>query len=497
MLLSKAFDSVSLKMLKIKLKRILPPDSKMLSLIIKIIDNKNYRVLYNGEETSTFKLENGVPQGDSMSPTLFSLFINDMFDDFKKNMDSIDPVEIAKVKISTVVYADDILLMSQSSKGLINQIRLLQNYCRANGLTINYDKTKIMIHNIKPKFSRLEMTSENIFHSIEVVEEFKYLGMWISKNNTKHIENLEKTGKKSSFFTSKILKEFGHINGNMLKETFEMLTLSKMRYCGELCFYENLSALNRIQVQFYKRFCHLKITTPNYCIFGEFGLQPIEFHFYKAALTYWTKLITNNEKSLVKEIYTRMVADIDEKRFSKTWCWRLKTLLEELKLNELWDDQTNANKLKFQQIITTRIKDYFREKWIDSAKESKKGLNYLELSLFNCEIKSYLNLIIDDKSVNKMLKLRTGNHTLQTEVDRYRNKKAYEECICKACEDNKIEDLYHVIVECPKYLKIRVDKINFVLNCKRTELYSLLNNLSMHQIKQITQFMSYVEDIKK
>ena len=83
--------------------------------------------------------------------------------------------------------------------------------------------------------------------------------------------------------TSKLLKEFGHINGCSLKEVFEMLALSKMKYGGEFCFKDNLKIRNQIQIQFYKRFCHLKLTTPNYI--GEFCVQPIEFHFYMPALS--------------------------------------------------------------------------------------------------------------------------------------------------------------------------------------------------------------------
>ena len=98
------------------------------------------------------------------------------------------------------------------------------------------------------------------------------------------------------------------------------------------------------------------------------------------------------------------------------------------------------------------------------------------------------------RSVNKMLKLRTGNHTLSTEIDRYCNRKAYEECICKACDENKIEDLYHVIVECSSYADIRSQKINFVLNRNKVEFHYLMDQLSLEHIKSITQFMSIVED---
>ena len=115
--------------------------------------------------------------------------------------------------------------------------------------------------------------------------------MWFSKSNKKHLDALEKKGRKSSYLTAKILKEFGEINGHMLSNTFEILTLSKIKYGAEFCFDDNLKNLDRIQYQFYKRFCHLKITTPNYCLIGEFGIKPMEYHYHRAALKYWIKIV--------------------------------------------------------------------------------------------------------------------------------------------------------------------------------------------------------------
>ena len=83
-----------------------------------------------------------------------------------------------------------------------------------------------------------------------------------------------------------------------------------------------------------------------------------------------------------------------------------------------------------------------REKWINNTKNSHKGLDYLEISIFNNEPKSHLNFTINDKSVASMLKLRTGNHTFSVEIDRYRNRKTYDECTlvsAKNCEEEKLK----------------------------------------------------------
>ena len=276
-----------------------------------------------------------------------------------------------------------------------------------------------------------------------------------------------------------------------------MLTLSQIKYCGELCFDNNLTALNSLQVQFYKRFCHLKITTQSYCIFGEFGVKPIEFHFYKAALTYWVRLITSENKNWINLVYDRILENINDHKFSKTWCSRIKTLLCDLQLSQLWENQMQAHAALYINVIKRRLEERFREKWIESAKHSHKGMNYLEICRFDCEMKSYLNFITKGENINIFLKLRAGNHTLSVEVDRYRNRKTYEECVCLECDSNKIEDLFHVIVECPKYTTTREHKLKFLLGCDKTQFNDKFSKLSPSQLNQIIHYMDVVTDVRK
>ena len=71
-----------------------------------------------------------------------------------------------------------------------------------------------------------------------------------------------------------------------------------------------------------------------------------------------------------------------------TWCWQIKTLLRELKLGELWLNQENINDGNYKAhklIVKTRLIHHFRELWIDSARHSHKGLEYLEMSRFECD----------------------------------------------------------------------------------------------------------------
>ena len=135
-----------------------------------------------------------------------------------------------------------------------------------------------------------------------------------------------------------------------------------------------------------------------------------------------------------------------EQIYSKTWVNQIKKLLCKLNLEDLWTKQAEANKNAYKTTIGIRLNEYFREEWINSAKHSHKGKKYLELARFDPKLKLYLNFVVNDKTIGHILKLRTCNHTFSVEIDRYQNRKTYEECICKYCDQHEIEDLFHVII---------------------------------------------------
>ena len=65
--------------------------------------------------TDWFPIEAGVRQGDSMSPILFALYLEDLIRDIKSLRCG---VQVGEDNIGILLYADDILLLSDSEHGL-------------------------------------------------------------------------------------------------------------------------------------------------------------------------------------------------------------------------------------------------------------------------------------------------------------------------------------------------------------------------------------------
>ena len=58
-----------------------------------------------------------VQQGDSLSPTLFTTFINDLPSVLQSTTDN---VILEDIKLNCLLYADDLVLLSTSKEGLQN-----------------------------------------------------------------------------------------------------------------------------------------------------------------------------------------------------------------------------------------------------------------------------------------------------------------------------------------------------------------------------------------
>jgi hypothetical protein len=87
-------------------------------------------------------INNGVLQGESLSPKLFTLFLEDI-------INVLDSANICSIKIGTfdlniLLYADDLVLLAYNIRivDLQEKIRVVEAYFAKNGLVINLQKTK-------------------------------------------------------------------------------------------------------------------------------------------------------------------------------------------------------------------------------------------------------------------------------------------------------------------------------------------------------------------
>ena len=99
---------------------------------------------------------NRTKQWCNLSPILFNLFINDINNIFDEI--SCQPAQLADILVNSLLYADNLILMSENRFGLQNCLKKLQTYC---------DEWKLKVNTKKPKTMKVEKRrshkSEEIF----------------------------------------------------------------------------------------------------------------------------------------------------------------------------------------------------------------------------------------------------------------------------------------------------------------------------------------------
>ena len=139
--LAKAFDSINHYLLWLKLSA-MEISTKVLKL------QHMYRtarsvVSDDGFTSSEFPCHKGVSQGCPLSPLLFSLFISDLEHELLAN--SSGKVRIGEQEVRVIMFADDLVLLAETSEGLQQSLSALYHYCHSWQLKINADKSKVMI----------------------------------------------------------------------------------------------------------------------------------------------------------------------------------------------------------------------------------------------------------------------------------------------------------------------------------------------------------------
>ena len=100
------------------------------------------------------------------------MYLNDIEEHFVLNV--YEGFEIGMLKLFLLLYADDIELLSETETGLQQCLDLLEQYCDKWKLTVNINKTKIMVFR-KGGLLRRNMCFKYKTENIEIVSNFTYI----------------------------------------------------------------------------------------------------------------------------------------------------------------------------------------------------------------------------------------------------------------------------------------------------------------------------------
>lgn len=162
---------------------------RMYNYILDFLSQRSIRVRVGNGISEEFMVESGFPQGSVISPILFNIMVNDIF-------------EKVGVRNEGLLYADDAVIWKRGrniayiTKAIQKDIQVLEQWGIDWGFKFSIPKTKVMFFTRKkiPENDKVLLYNQ----SIEREKKFKYLGMWLDERLTwrHHIEHVETKCKK-------------------------------------------------------------------------------------------------------------------------------------------------------------------------------------------------------------------------------------------------------------------------------------------------------------
>ena len=180
----KAFDSVDRNLLLFKL-AFNGVSGNMYKAIAALYLNPQSRVILNEYETDYFACPIGVKQGDCLSPTLFSIFINDLATEIKESKLGIDlnvegGLQMNYV-LSILLYADDIVCFAEDESSLQSILLIVETWCKKWRLEVNLSKTNVL-HVRKKGKAQSKFVFLFDMKPVPYCTTYKYLGVNINEH---------------------------------------------------------------------------------------------------------------------------------------------------------------------------------------------------------------------------------------------------------------------------------------------------------------------------
>ena len=483
----KAFDFVNRDILWFKLIKI-GVRGKILNVMRGMYSSVKFRVKYQNELSSEFECYLGVRQGECLSPFLFSMYINDIEDEFY--LHGINGIEIDTIKVFLLLYADDITIFAETAEGLQEGLNLLSNYCTRWKLILNTDKTKVMVfrkggilpRNLKFYYDETEL---------EIVSSFSYLGIIFSTGGS--FSNAQKTlagqAQKAVFKLNSYLYNFDTLTTRHILELFDKLVSPILNYGAEVWGFFKANQIERAHLQFCKRLLGVKKCTQNNFIYGELGRLPYQKQRYFIIIKYWLKIVNSEENKMIKHVYNQMLLDLELDNGRVNWASLAKKLLSELGFYEVWLQQNVGDHQMFLAIFKQRVRDSFIQTWNSELAESSMALFFRNTSDFG--FKAYLNIVTVKKFRRALSRLRMSSHRLEVEMGRWKRpvKVAYGERKCRVC--GVLEDEFHFLIECPIYVNLRAKYIKRYYYISPS-MYKLVELFSTNNNRDIQNLATYV-----
>ena len=472
--MEKAFDCLDRNLLYYRL-LLYKIDGKLYKSIRALYSQTSACVKVNSLFSGWFMSNSGVRQGDSLSPTLFALFINGLANDIKSLNKGID---INGRNVSILLYADDIVLISDTEVNLQYMLDSMHEWCHKWKLKLNIDKSNVM--HFRPKRQK---RTEFKYHfgddELINVDKYKYLGIYLDEHITfEHCSKVlsESAGRALGGIINRF-KSLRDVGFGTFDKMYETGVMSVCNYSAEIWGFKDFQCCKNIQNRAMRYYLGVHKYAPIAGMQGDLGWLATKFRRYICMVNFWNRIMKMDNSKLVKHIF-----NYDYGICKNNWSADMKYIFAMLDMSDVFNNTLMCNMKSVRKQMTILN----NRQWSVDVNNKPKLRTYI-LFKSDLNLEDYVKYHMHKRHRSLFAQFRVGILPLYIETGRYDNTPLATR-ICKLCDSDALEDEFHFLMQCSRYTEFREvlfskssylienffshsDNEKFVLLCKYSHKY--------------------------
>ena len=232
------------------------PHCVLLEKALDIIPEPFWRIIYiwykslevcikhNGFISDPFKVCKGTRQGGLTSPFLFNLFYFDLVQELSC---AVGGLRVGNESFNVFAYADDLLLMSSTVRGLQQLIAKAHTYVKNHGINFNASKTKCAV------FGKSYLSTTPTWYlekeQLCLSDNIEYLGAVISNNSSDHKDSRLKACRTKYYIAKHAGMDGYNINPDIVSYFWKVAIQPALLYANECVPLRNSDKLEMDKLQ--------------------------------------------------------------------------------------------------------------------------------------------------------------------------------------------------------------------------------------------------------
>ncbi len=321
----------------------------------------------NGQLTGWFDISSGVRQGDSLSPTLFAIFINDMADEMRRAQVG---VPIGGEYIDLLMYADDVVLISPSADKAQKQLDVMAEWCNKWGMSINQKKSQV-VHIRNHQKQRCNTVLNCGGKKLDYVPDYKYLGYTINEflSPNKTVEALTAGASRSFGRIVNIFRKLKNMGIRSYETLFNTYVVPIMNYASGVWGYADQNAPQVLQNRIQRYYLGVHKFTSVVATQLEFDWANVRSLRWVEIARYFNRLQNMNDDRIPV-----LVHKWDRSLKTQAWFSDLKHILAYSNIECDYDGETVD-----LDVLSSRLLYLNRQRWWQTACTQPKLCTFIEI----------------------------------------------------------------------------------------------------------------------